>query len=438
MEEENFSFDLSPNLNKILAPSKDEYDAFNRDKEKKKIFVDSSFYDDPAHRYPTVEEQIRMARSVAQSLTAPTNESARGQRMFMKRKEKSDNWVVDASRLIDQLVSDPDPDPYYTPTPWNAAPGWKAAPPMRSGAIPTPPSLPTSRLFAPKLYPGYDDDDGGVTGERSKALSSEEFERLRLFSQKTTHSTVSPQVCFNIAEDLNQSKGKGGKMFAKRRAKAEDWTVEGQAPSDPKMKQKISEHFAPGAIEAVHAGSVTTSVTGSGDLPPPVNRLKEMVELPKPKMTPWDAVADFGDVDLAFEHLHGISFVRPSKSNPYTDQVANSLQQATQKRSGFSTGPPPPHPPHPSPIPHSASAAPRAVQNYSQGGFPQVPQNRASDSFTAPDFNSWSQSQSTSNTTTIEFSPLTFKGSGTTGYRPITFQPTSGLNSSPGDRYTDL
>lgn len=439
-DEEKRGFDLPPNVNKILAPSND-YDrdaALNRDQDKKKVFVDSSFYDDPSHRYPTVEEQIRMARTVALSLTAPDNASARGHRMFMKRLETADKWVVDADkvdRLVHQLGAHlhrpPDSDPYYNPTPWSGgtAADWKAAPQGTGGMPPAPPPPPlptTTKLFAPKR--GL--DDGG------------EFDRLRLFGEKTTHSAVSPLVCFSLAEDLRQSKGRAGRMFAKRRAKADEWTVEGGTPPagggvggpDPKVLQRISGGYGGGGGEPAPVETGTVSVNaGGGDAgaagAPVVNRLKEMVELPKAKMTPWDAVAEFGNVDLAFEHLEGISFVRPSRSNPYADQVAISLQEATQKRSGPRPGgrhlPPPTAP---------GSVRPQSTLSHS----PMEPseKGRARNSFTAPTANSWSQSQSTSNPT-IEFSPPTNKGS-TGGYRPVTFQPSSGTSSLSGGRYADL
>lgn len=299
----------------------------------KEVYVDSSFYHDPAHKYPTVDEQIKMARQVALSLTAPINEKARGHRMFMKRKEKSDKWVVDTAALERSIRgSDTEADLYYNPTPWSGASSWKAQ--GGGGAafsrdMAALPPLPTSKLFAPKLNP---EDE---SGERSKALSAEEFERLRLFSQKTTHNTINPQVCFTLAEDLRQSKGKGGRMFAKRRAKSEEWTIEGPSAPDPKLMQKISGGFGPTEKPATPV-NIGTKI--EVELPP-MNRLKEMIELPKAKITPWDAVAEYGNVDLAFEHLAGISFLRPKGASPYADSVASSLQQATQRKSDFTSRP---------------------------------------------------------------------------------------------------
>jgi len=104
-----------------------------------KIFADSSFYDEPEHKYPTIEEQIKMARKVAQSLMAPGNVKARGQRMFLRRREKADHWTADAlgprgppglrraaaaraaaAAVAEQHESDAEL-PYYNPAPWASA-----------------------------------------------------------------------------------------------------------------------------------------------------------------------------------------------------------------------------------------------------------------------------------------------------------------------------
>jgi len=102
-----------------------------------KIFADSSFYDEPQHKYPTIEEQIKMARRVAQSLTSPGNVKARGQRMFLRRKEKADHWAIDAfgprpglrrvaaaraAAAVAEASESESELPYYNPAPWATAP----------------------------------------------------------------------------------------------------------------------------------------------------------------------------------------------------------------------------------------------------------------------------------------------------------------------------
>ena len=179
-------------------------------------YADSSFYDDNSHNYPTLDEQMKMARKVAQSLTAPANEATRGHRMFMKRKEKSVHWTVDDSNRRRHSVDTDLGDLYYNPAPWKATATWKPRPAHDDLAVAK--LAPVPRLFAPRV-PSLASD------EKAKYMSADEFERMRLFEDKTTHDTVSPQLCFNLAADLRQSTSKGARMFAKRRAKADQWTV---------------------------------------------------------------------------------------------------------------------------------------------------------------------------------------------------------------------
>ena len=46
----------------------------------------------------------------------------------------------------------------------------------------------------------------------------------------------------------------------------------------------------------------------------PVNRLKEMVELPRPAMSPWEAAAKYGTVDPAFAHLSAAETSRSGRN----------------------------------------------------------------------------------------------------------------------------
>ena len=211
------------------------------------MFADSSFYDDPKHKYPTIAEQVKMARKVAQSLTAPMNVSARGHQMFIKRKEKSDKWSTDfdegvGGRSAAFLDSDSE-DLYYNPTPWAADRSWSTAAndglSRKTDFSGTAAPIGT-HLFAPNL--------GRVKDDR--ALSAEEFERMRLYEQKTTHDTVAPQVCFSIANDLKQMKGKGGRLFAKHKARSDKFVVGGDDDEDvgesrpnPNVLEKLSNEY---------------------------------------------------------------------------------------------------------------------------------------------------------------------------------------------------
>ncbi|KAK2151829.1 hypothetical protein LSH36_349g01000 [Paralvinella palmiformis] len=305
---------------------------------KRKMFADSAFYDDPEHKYPTIEEQVKMARKVAMSLLAPANKKARGHRMFMRRMVKSQKWTTDQDRTEKDFEweNDEEEEKYYNPNPWSGITAtWQ--PPKQADLgpkkVPPPPPVPTNLLQAPGYAMGTAKKE-----EKAKALSADEFERMRLFEAKTDHTQVSPALCFSLAEDLRNMKGKGGKLFAKRVARAEKWVVdENPTPSkpNPELIQKI-------AMQAAAGGAMPMPMPGLGPAPnkapaqkrddggPVVNRLKEMIDPPKPKMTPWEAAArNDGDVQKAFDHLRGY--------NPYgrsmTGELASNLDGAAQKNS---------------------------------------------------------------------------------------------------------
>lgn len=296
-----------------------------------KLFVDSAFYDDPEHRYPTVEEQVQLARQVALSVLSPANLKSKGHRMFIKRRERAIRWTTgltdeEKTELTAQMVAA------------RAAEGVEGA----TEALPQGPqspqtaplSLPTSVMFAPRLPTEKD-------VEKLNAMSNEELDRMILLERKTTHTNVSPQVCFSLVDDLKSLKGKGGKLFAKRQAKSETWdksagnqppteggegsTAEPGIELDPRVGEKLkAEHRTKAAAANREPGSVSGAVA-------PVNRLKDMVEIQKAAITPWDAAAQYGSVEKAFEHLDSI----PGKQKPLGQQsLIDSLQQQQRRREG--------------------------------------------------------------------------------------------------------
>ena len=58
-----------------------------------KVFTSSSFYVDENCTYPTVEEQVGMARKIAESLSSDTNKQSKGANMFFRRVKRSHKWV---------------------------------------------------------------------------------------------------------------------------------------------------------------------------------------------------------------------------------------------------------------------------------------------------------------------------------------------------------
>ena len=124
-------------------------------------YGDSSFYDDDTQIYPTVEEQMKMARRIAQSLTSPANRNTRGQRMFLKRRERSVDWTVDETNRKRPSVDvvDAEDDLYYNPTPWTATATWKPRPRDLSSVPAAAAMSPIPQLFAPRVPPASTTDE---------------------------------------------------------------------------------------------------------------------------------------------------------------------------------------------------------------------------------------------------------------------------------------
>ncbi|XP_064620265.1 uncharacterized protein LOC135483355 isoform X2 [Lineus longissimus] len=257
----------------ILDPSIDYTTA------SKKVYSDSAFFEDSLQSFPTVEEQIKLARSVANVLTTEAAmQNSRGAKMFTKRKERAEKWIHENElegepgvaapnkNISSQPAGQPKHKMYKCIDPDEPvrAPTWKPTPP--------PP---------PALLPKTKDDYGPTKLPSTKnVITPEQLEQIKLRAPKSQHNSVAPEKCFSLAAALHASKGRGGQIFAKRRAKSESWVVDEDnvKKAPPKPQVDLS------AVSQARAGLKKT---------------------PKPSKTPWQAAMEHphGDVDPAFEHL---------------------------------------------------------------------------------------------------------------------------------------
>jgi len=123
------------------------------------------------------------------------------------------------------------------------------------------------------------------------------------------------QVCFNLADDLRNMKGKGARLFAKRQAKSESWTVSGDAGDDDATTTTSDPAGEPSASIQQKLSARHRPEPASEQSAMPVNRLKEMTELPRPAMSPWEAAAKYGTVEPAFVHLNASTSVDSSTTS---------------------------------------------------------------------------------------------------------------------------
>ncbi|VDD81419.1 unnamed protein product [Mesocestoides corti] len=176
---------------------------------KKRTFANSAFYAGTNVFYPSVEEQIEMARRVAKSIEAPVNQGSRGAQIFEAQQQRAEKYVKEGP--------EPVPDPFENATAQQLEYMIPPAPPPPPA--PTAPSFPSLTSSIPPAPPPPPPPPG-------QPRSVQEFiEKIRRFP-KNTHMEISPQVCFDIAAALHTSGSRGGSMFAKRKAKAQNWEIE--------------------------------------------------------------------------------------------------------------------------------------------------------------------------------------------------------------------
>ena len=217
-----------------------------------KLYADSAFFDDPDSKYPTIQEQVKMAHQVAKLLTSEAAvQKSRGSQMFSRRKDRADKWVHDGEILEEQkrvkggrpapnAVKKPPPEAFYKSLQAQSKVGiWN---PML--AAPPPPAPPPPAIVPPPSK---------VTFERSA-------------EPICAHTDVAPEKCFNLAAALHASKGRGGQIFAKRRAKSESWVIDDtnvKAPPPPIGGQAVLRSRS---AKAPEKSPWEAALDGSGDL----------------------------------------------------------------------------------------------------------------------------------------------------------------------------
>ncbi|KAH7982850.1 hypothetical protein HPB52_007555 [Rhipicephalus sanguineus] len=249
---------------------------------RKKTFSSSSFYEEPNCIYPTVEEQVELARKIADSLSADTNRKSRGANMFFKRVKRSHKWVHEAPDYSDSeaTLSGTETSREELATPDPATVPYK----ISKG----PPKL---KLI---LDPRHLQDANTL---RSTGISIVE------------HNAISPEVCLDLVKDLNSPCGKGAAMFAKRKKKSEDWVVDVE-----RVKAQLGDRW-PEPHQPV--APIRTPIKT------PVDRFKESLVNPRLRLvkSPWEAALEspIGSCEKAF------AMVRP-------EEVVESVIRAAESK----------------------------------------------------------------------------------------------------------
>ncbi|KAK0077651.1 hypothetical protein PV326_009903, partial [Microctonus aethiopoides] len=170
-------------LQKLLTPAMDSTELLQA---KKKMYASSCFY---APTHPTVEDQVELARRISYSLSDVKNMKSKGQSMYVNRKKRSVKWIHDG----------------------NGADGEEEPPsPVRRDKVPLKCMMnPNGKVL----------DIHGI-----QALGEE---------PNIGTSPINAEKLFDIVRDLNNQKGRGAEIFAKRRKRSEKWVVDKEISSTP-------------------------------------------------------------------------------------------------------------------------------------------------------------------------------------------------------------
>ncbi|XP_029679676.1 uncharacterized protein LOC115245472 isoform X2 [Formica exsecta] len=172
------------NLQKLLTPASDTHEILQS--KNKKMFASSYFY---APTHPTVEDQVELARRISHSLSDVKNVKSKGQSMYVNRKKRSVKWIHDGNGLEDEEES--------------IATVHKDKLPLKC-----------------------------VMNPCGKVL---DIQGIQALGEEVNIASVpkNPEKLFDIVRDLNNQRGRGAEIFAKRRKRSEKWVVDQEQPQTP-------------------------------------------------------------------------------------------------------------------------------------------------------------------------------------------------------------
>ncbi|ACY70467.1 hypothetical protein DVIR88_6g0004 [Drosophila virilis] len=184
---ESSNLSRTVDLRKIFTPATDAPEILPKNR---KLYASSAFYSPSLH--PTVEDQVELARRISHSLSDISNQTSKGQSMYVNRKKRSVKWVHEGSGQDDIIET-------------------------RSLSKEN-----TEEILKPDLNKLEKMPLKLVMNPRGQMRDYNSLKE----SINVESGLLSPDHCAELITALQLQKGRGAELFAKRRRKAENWVVD--------------------------------------------------------------------------------------------------------------------------------------------------------------------------------------------------------------------
>ncbi|XP_043657507.1 uncharacterized protein LOC122622901 isoform X11 [Drosophila teissieri] len=280
-------------LRKIFTPATDAAEILPN----RKLYASSAFYSPTLH--PTVEDQVELARRISHSLSDISNQTSKGQSMYVNRKKRSDKWVHEGRSQGNDAIN-----PYKENSETNSTIELKKLE-----------KIPLKLIMNP---------NGKVRDYNSlKELINVEA------------GLLSPDNCAELITALQLHQGRGAELFAKRRRKADNWVVD-ESHSGTQYHPSGIPDFQQYHQRPVLSPNILPAYSDAGkhrvQLNIHQNQLIERYSKPGLQVvqSPWKAALQTGSASSAFlEDTKDQCFSPPAVSPiPYSQTCCKDLTDA--------------------------------------------------------------------------------------------------------------
>ncbi|XP_022217360.2 uncharacterized protein LOC111070780 isoform X2 [Drosophila obscura] len=184
-KKETTNLSKSIDLRKIFTPATDAVEILPKNR---KLYASSAFYSPNLH--PTVEDQVELARRISHSLSDISNQTSKGQTMYVNRKKRSVKWVHEEEDCTSEVKTF-----YKENTDANSM--------LELTKLE---KIPLKLIMNPR----------GQVRDYNSVKESINVET----------GLLSPDNCAELITALKLHQGRGAELFAKRRRKADNWVVD--------------------------------------------------------------------------------------------------------------------------------------------------------------------------------------------------------------------